>query len=184
VVILPFQTVPLIYDHAQTPPEGWRFYDPAGVWVSGDTLRELEINVAQFRANNGLPPGNPAGELEAKYAKECPWLVSKVGAVPIAREDPVERWVARLWRDPVREREFVENTVTAERLGVCADCPHLGSDYSPSQEVRRRAAILSAGRPINHHSCSAHGWLVSLAALHPRPASPISVQTCWSVGLE
>jgi hypothetical protein len=172
--------VPLIFDHASAPPDGYTFKDPAGVTLTAPSLRELPPKVASFRASNGLPPGNPHAEIEADYRVRYPWLVSKVGLTPATPEDPVSRWLNRAWRSPVKERDFADSQLTEERLLTCAGCSHRVQTHAYSPESRRRLTILGCGRVTDTAVCSVHHWPVGLAAMHSEPETAHQVDGCWA----
>ena len=81
-----------------------------------------------------------AAEVEADYKVRYPWLVSKVGETPVAKEDPVATWLNRAWRSPVKEREFIESVPLGERLSTCANCQFYESSWPYAAEARRRRA--------------------------------------------
>lgn len=172
--------MPLLYDHPQSPPNGYTFTDPSGVPLKRDTLRLLLAAIAEFRTTNGLPPGNPAAEVEADYRVRFPWLVTKVGTVPEVTEDPVSRWVNRLWRLPPKEKDFAESETVRVRLETCVACPHYAPEHSYDAGTARRLTILSVARMQDFSACRAHAWAVGLAALIDHPETQVSVDDCWT----
>jgi hypothetical protein len=174
--------MPLIHDHPQQPPGGHTFNDPSGVTIRADLLADLLTKIASYRAANGLPAGNPAAEVEADYKARHPWLVTKVGVTPPTQEDPIARWLNRQWRAPVKERDFVESTVTSARLATCAQCPFY-VPHSLPPEPTRRMRILGYGRLTDEGACGAHHWIVGLAALQANPDTDYAPEGCWSNGI-
>lgn len=176
--------MPLIFDHAQVPPGGYSFPDPSGVVLRSDGLKPLLGKIAQFRSTNGFPPGNPALEVEAYCLIHHPWLVTKVGAVSPVTEDPVARWINRLWLTPPKEHAFTESVIQDERLAVCAQCPHYVPSHPYSLQSRRRLTILGVGHIKDFGACKAHHWPVGLAALISSPGGePVSGVDCWGSGI-
>lgn len=171
--------MPLILDHAQQPPGGHSFKDASGVLLRDDTLPGLLSKLTRFRQLNGLPAGNPAAEVEADYKVRYPWLVSKVGETPVAKEDPVATWLNRAWRSPVKEREFIESVPLGERLSTCAKCQFYESSWPYTAETRRRMTILGFGRVTDEGVCAVHHWPVGLAALYPKPTTDYRPEGCW-----
>lgn len=174
--------MPLVYDHSQLPPGGFMFTDPSGVTLRADSLRQLPITIAAYRAANGLPSGQPAAEVEADYKVRFPWLVSKVGVIPVVAEDPVAKWLNRQWRTPIKERDFAESTVTTARLTTCSACQYYTA-HKLAAESSRRMKILGYGRLTDESACSVHHWIVGLAALQARPETTHKPEGCWVSGI-
>lgn len=171
--------MPLIHNHPQQPPGGYPFTDPSGVSFVSDSIKALLSQVTTYRAANGLPAGNPEKEVETAYRTQFPWLVSKVGSIPDAKEDPVERWINRQWKSPTREREFVGAEIERVRLEGCAACPYYSPSHVYSQETGRRLTILGAGRIVDRSACMVNHWAVGYAALMPKPEGQ-AVEGCWA----
>lgn len=174
--------MPLLFDHPQSPPGGYSFPDPSGVLLKADNLRGLLGRIASFRATNGFAPGNPAVELETYCKANHPWLVTKVGINPVGYEDPVARWINRMWTTPPKEREFSDAEIVRVRLDTCAACPHYSSFHPFSLNSRRRLEILGVGHIKDHGACKVHHWAVGLAALVNAPEVKIPVEGCWAQG--
>lgn len=171
--------MPLIFDHPAGVPGGYVFKDPSGVLLRGDSLRALIVRIAEYRLTNGLPPGNPTAELESIYRVEHPHLVTKVGVNPVALEDPVSRWINRLWRMPPKEKDFAESETTRIRLEHCPSCPHYAPEHSYDATSARRLTILSHARMTDFSACKAHHWAIGLAALLERPETQVDAEGCW-----
>jgi hypothetical protein len=172
--------VPLIHDHPQSPPGGYPFTDPSGVSFQKDNLRLLLSAIRDFRATNGLPPGNPEAEVEAAYKTLYPWLITRVGTTPIANEDPVARWVGRQWRLPPKEKDFAESETVRTRLETCTACPHYTPEHSYDAGTARRLTILSVARMQDFSACRAHAWSVGLASLIQKPETQVDAEGCWA----
>ncbi len=136
--------------------------------------------IVEFRSTNGFPAGNPEAELEVIYRATNPHLVTKVGVTPVAEEDPVARWVARLWRLPPKEKDFAESETTRVRLETCVTCPHYAAEHSYDAGTARRLAILSHGRMTDFAACDAHHWALGLAALIQSPETQVDAEGCWA----
>lgn len=170
----------LVFDHASSPPGGYTFLDPSGVRQSGKDLRELIANISAYRATNGLPPGNPHAELEAIYKVEHPHLVTKVGVAPVVHEDPIARWVNRLWRLPPKEKDFAESETTRARLETCAACQYYAPIHKFDITTNRRLTILSVARMTDFGACKAHHWAPGMAALMQEPETQVDAEGCWA----
>jgi hypothetical protein len=171
--------VPLLHLHPSQPYGGHTFPDPSGVPIKGKTLQEMLDAIALYRANNGLPSGNPEKEVEAHYRVVHPHLVTPVGSTRDATEDPVARWLARVWRNPPKEKEFIEAEPLRTRLATCAACEHYVADHAFDADARRRLTILGVGHVTDFGACRAHHWACGLAALIPRHSAD-PVKGCWA----
>lgn len=174
--------MPLVFDHAQTPPAGYSFPDPSGFTLKAESLRGLLTRVADYRRTNGFSPGNPASEIEAYYLIHHPWLVTKVGKNPAIIQDPVERWINRMWLNPPKEREFAESETIRSRLETCTTCPNYVESHPFSIETRRRLEVLGVGRISSMSTCKVHHWAVGLAVFINTPEVTVVVEECWAQG--
>lgn len=172
--------VPLVFDHPSGIPGGFRFRDHSGVTLTADTLRGLVKRIAEFRLTNGLPQGNPTTELEVIFRLSAPHLVTKVGVNPPVSEDPVARWINRLWRLPPKEKDFAESETVRERLETCAGCPYYVAEHAYDASAARRLTILSHARMTDFSACKAHSWAVGLAALIQSPETQVDAEGCWA----
>lgn len=181
--------MPLLVNHPQKPPSGHHFQDPSGQILKAESIPALIKAVESYRANNTLPAGDPAAEIERFYAEKFPWLISKVsdgiGAHatlhPTTKSEPLRPWINRMWRNP--PKHWQEAEVAKARLAICEKCPHycdlgfLGPEYS------RRLLILAAGRmAASALHCSAHAWACGLAVWLEDPEVLEDVAGCWACG--
>lgn len=165
-------------DHSRQPPGGYSFPDASGYTLRADSIPALLQAIADYRANNGLHPGDPAAELESHYARLYPWLISKVGAAPKTVEDTVLRWLNRQWRAPVSK--WAEAMTAKKRYAVCQDCPYYEPAHPWSAESVRRLIILGAGRTAGMDGvCRVHHWSVALACAAESLPTTASVNECW-----
>lgn len=170
--------MPLLFDHPREPPGGYHFLDPSSYNIRAKSLRELLFKIAEYRAKNGMPPGNPYKEIETYYSTECPWLISNVGTSPVANEDPIARWINRTWRTP--PSKWAESIQAGTRYGTCLDCPHYVADHSFSPESNRRLLILGAGHLGGMAGiCKVHHWPVALACAVEKMEVTAEVEGCW-----
>lgn len=169
--------MPLIHDHAHQPHGGHFFNDPSGYLIRAKSIKELLASIRLYRANNGFPSGNPEQEIEAFYVTQFPWLVTKVGVVPEAQEDPLERWLNRIWRESARK--FCETVTTEERLAVCEKCEHYYEREYDAQAMRKMT-VITGGRLKEAGSCHAHHWACGVAATLEKPEPRFTVDGCWA----
>lgn len=170
--------VTLVLDSSRQPPGGHSFPDSSGHTLRADSIPDLLTAIADYRAKNGLHPGDPYKELEAYYARLYPWLISRVGSVPSAPEDPCLRWLNRQWRQPVAK--WVEAMTARRRYAQCQGCPHYVPLHPWSGESRRRLLILGGGKTDGMDGvCKAHHWAVGLACAAENLPTPADVPDCW-----
>lgn len=168
----------LITDHSRQPPGGHSFPDESGHTLRADNIPDLLQAIADYRAKNGLHPGDPAAELEALYARLYPWLISKVGTVTKAVEDPTLRWLNRQWRTPVAK--WAEAMTAKKRYAVCQGCPYYAPAHPWSAESTRRLIILGAGKTAGMDGvCKVHHWAVALACAAERLHATATADGCW-----
>jgi hypothetical protein len=170
--------VPLINDHAQLPPSGDFDFTDAGVTLRSKSLKNLLQDIARFRSNNAMPPGNPASEVEAYYCDAYPWLVTKVGEPPAPVEDPVARWLNRIWA--LAPRSFLDSIPAQMRYEVCLKCEFYQEEHAYDTEATRRLMILGAGRTTGRGICEVHHWSIPLAVLIEKPDAAMKVEGCWA----
>jgi len=171
--------VTLILDHPREPPEGHYYPDPSAYTVRAKSLRELLNAISSYRTQNALPAGNVTQEVEDFYRVQFPWLVSKVGVNPVVREDPIARWLNRIWRAPIKD--WAESEKVEGRMATCLACPHYAPDHPFDRDSKRRLYILGGGRFSETGACKVHHWAVGLAMLDEKPEVSVAVEGCWAV---
>lgn len=175
-------------DHVRRPPGGHRF--PEGkVWLHAASVEELAQRIAQFRADNARPLGQPAREIAAYYQQKAPFLVR----ARADREDEVDdlqrvavRTMAIASSPPVL---WPASAPQAEaRLPVCAHCPFQaqwpeGESTSYTFAADIRAAVLTQRRDYQEAGyCTHHQWPIALAQRLKEPAKYARdpVQGCFA----
>lgn len=171
--------MPLIFDHAQSPPPGHYYPDPSGWTIRSPSLRQLLMDIREYRRVNGMMAGNPYTDVENFYKVEFPWLVTPVGTSPLAQIDPLYRWMNRTWMK--KHRPMMETEPIAARLATCLACPHYDPTIQFDEDTMRRMIILGAGKLRIAGICRAHHWPCGLAVLMSDP-EPISsdISGCWA----
>lgn len=172
--------MPLIRDHPQQPLGGHLFADPSGHSIRAKDIDVLLARIIDYRRANGLPPGNPEAEVERDYRTRFPWLVSNVGTIATPPEDPVTKWVKRLWKLP--PKKWVETVEREARAETCITCPH-HKEWTPGVDLGRRITIIGAGRERGglgrcSHFNTACGLMVAIQD-HDLPDAPAC---CWLTG--
>ena len=170
--------MPLIMNHPRKPPAGFPFTDPTGYMFVEQGLAELIKAIATYRANNGFTPGNPAAEVELAYAKDYPWLISKVGLVGTKGIDHEARWIERAWRTKLEK--FVATDPAENRLSICLSCPHYRPDRRYSTDAFRRISVIGKGKYKDVGACAAHHWAVGLAIWVENIETAKPEEGCWA----
>jgi hypothetical protein len=169
--------MPLIYDHPRQPPEGHYFVDPSGHTIRSESIESLISEVVSYRTRNGLTAGNPAKEVEQFYAVKFPWLITNIGTTPVSKEDPITKWINRMWRTPIKD--WSEAEIVEARVERCESCEYYVADHAFGVESTRRLIILGAGRLRSMGVCKAHLWACGLAVLPHKLDSPVKAGGCW-----
>lgn len=169
--------MPLILDHAVSPPEGHHLIDPSGVTIRAGSIQALLTAITSYRAQNGQPAGQPELEVERYYRDKYPWLISKVGTTAATPEDPVVRWLNRAWRTPIKD--WAESETVNARLATCGACEHYAPDHPFDREATRRLIILGAGKLRAAGACKVHHWACGLAVLAREREEDLRVDGCW-----
>lgn len=112
------------------PPQGYVFTDSDGVTHTADSWPHLVRVIAQYRALNRKPPGDPAREITAVVCMQNPSLCQSGGTDPLERVDRegfymrVMGWVVRQI-DRIRKKELrhVNAIIARERANICRECP-------------------------------------------------------------
>jgi hypothetical protein len=175
--------VPLIIDHPHAPPSGHYCVDSTGVTFRAKDIPTLGKAITLYRTNNALPAGNPLAEIETFYAVHFPWLISKTGDAPVPpKEDFIQSWINRLWRNPPKQTQWAESETAKARLQVCSLCPFNMPRGIVADVNLRRLIILGAGRIAATSSCcSLHRWDCGLAVWieDPESAAEAPAPGCW-----
>lgn len=185
--------MPLLYNHAKPPPNGYDFTDPSGVSFNEKSLYDLVTKVQKYRTINGLPMGNPEAEIEAVYATKYPWLVSvyqpdhqkPVKPTETPKEAHYSEWLAKLWKAQIKESELADDDVVELRVHRCGGCKYLadsadGLSESVRIDTTRRISVLSKGEFFQlTPSCKLHNWHCGLAAMLRNPKTDKEYDGCW-----
>lgn len=176
----------------------WTFPDPAAGVVRGTNLEDLVSNVADFRAANGIPAGDPGTEVIEYLCTHNPGLckerrgpapASGSPAPPASPErkfgDRVADWVAERASQP---QTPVAPDVIRRRAAVCLGCPFnvpFKSGCSACQRRLTRAINrLTAGYPKRATdglgACSHFVWSNALAVGSDIVMSKTVPANCWA----
>lgn len=163
----------------QRLPIGGHHFPEPGKMIRGESFKEVEDRLKEFRVINGKPAGNPKQEILNYYAEMFPYMV-QYGKEGEAYQPPTSNfvrfrhWVQTVWKNPPKKL-IIDKEATA-RWEVCQKCPFnakpdWGKDQE-AQEVERRAFLLRAGRsvPEGLGYCTLHRADISVLSLLDNPA--------------
>lgn len=146
-------------------PYGGHHYPDYGITFKGDSFKEVETKLRDFRLHNNIPIGEPDQDILCFYAMHWPWLV----AVDREREDtPKENaqfaawrdWIHKTWKNP--PKRLVTTKEAKDRWAICSTCPFNRpwdfSENKESAEITRRAFLLRKGQdvPSDLQFCDLH----------------------------
>ncbi len=172
-------------NYPRIPTGGWRYPDPSGVILYGESSAELIDAIVAFRRQNGLPEGAPEKEVTMFYAENYPDFVElseDTEKEPIkSRSDFIYEWTAKLWRDPPK---LIPVKLAANRVKTCEACPFLKA-FAPqvseiSRLINRKLVVLGQGNAdLGLGFCSAHNVHAGLMCLIRDPKVKHSPDCCW-----
>lgn len=157
--------------------------------MKADTIPELVAKIADYRIQNGLPPGDPIGEVTDYYAIHYPFAIEngdrKDRPVDDKLKHNVYSWVNAMWKTPPKEHLELEDA--GARVEKCLKCPFrrdVIQDLSPEgNEIRRRTYLLSKGLLWDNSAgvCEDYEWDNRLAVLihHEDKARIGALKFCW-----
>lgn len=113
------------------PKRGYVFTDAEGVTHVGDNWPHLVRVVAQYRAMNRKPPGDPAAEITVMVCSAEPDLCHKKGPSVLESKDKetffvkIQDWTSRRLMEARRRiLRFVKPLDAANRADLCRKCPY------------------------------------------------------------
>jgi len=120
----------LILNPNMAPFSGFRFRESDGTLI-GAGGRDLTIaKIREYRKINGLPEGDPGGELDAQMCKKHPGVCKEGNkVVPVDSPKPKEALKGRVLRwlnsqSKNASKEFASADEAKARANVCAKCPN------------------------------------------------------------
>jgi len=117
-----------LLDTLETPPRGWEVVDESsGRLLKAETFQELVKRLANYRKDNGLPPGDPEAEIHSYLCSRFP---ERCGREPAAlkfkeglgKED-VESYLA-FFKEVVLKKGGVPQEQADARAATCTSCPY------------------------------------------------------------
>lgn len=157
-------------EKAHKAPYGGHHYPEYGVTFRGDSFKEVEQKVRDFRIANNIPLGEPDQDILCFYAIHWPWLI----AVDHGAEDPKSNdqfeawraWIHKTWKNP--PVKLVTQREAKDRWAVCSTCPFNRpwdfKETKESSELTRRAYLLRKGQDVPDDLCFCDLHRADLAA--------------------
>ena len=178
---------------------GYTYVDKMGTRISGTTLPDLISRVRRWRELNGLPVGDPTGDVHEYLCKRNPSYCRGAGAPPPpappnpnmrALSERVLAWLGRIgsaFKSPVRS---VDTGVLASRMEACRACaynkPYVAAcrGCSATSLAVRRAWVTGPAASVSEgvHACAQYGYDAAVAAqLGPdkMPPDRHAPSGCW-----
>ena len=175
-----------LFHHSQ-PVDGYSFV------IDKHTIREQKYKavvakIAEYRKNNGLPPGDPEHDLAAYTQKDYPWLVeTRNDAVSNAGSEEAlsQEYVSTVWK--MAPNKQVEPNVQRDRFSKCLECPKYILLDTDSETIRKSTALASSllrdiVKGHDHGFCEHHLWVCSVACTlqeNKSLANPEVLNKCW-----
>ena len=155
------------------PKDGYRFKEQDGTLLVGDSWRGITARVVAYRKRNGLPPGDPAKEINDQRCQTNPESCFQDSGPQHAAAVRVTTLKSRVlqWFSRVREAgrrtptEFASTELAQARANVCAGCPQNQSlpdgCSSCKAAVKELRVEVIGGRPADprlvNHGCNVLG---------------------------
>lgn len=146
------------------PIEGWHYLEGEHKIV-GESPEDVEQKLFDFRIRNGMPPGDPHGDMIKFWFIKSPEFVEHGSgdADGSARIDSGQLGGVLLWLQRLIQQGpdlEIGPGVAEQRASICAHCPcnvPLSGDPGIKSEVDRRSFILRKGEIVpSLHFCSHH----------------------------
>lgn len=176
--------------HMSQPEGGWSFIIPDGPILSSDKVGEpglesVKKQIADYRAANGYPAGDPEHDIAKSYALRCPWLILEVPEA-LKESNDAEAWIHRMWRS--FPQGMAEARVRDERFEQCLQCAHFEplDTTDISNEGLRRLMLMNPVKTRTEHGwCLLRGWIPSVVVQQHQPIAFADHQEvhkdCWLV---
>lgn len=187
----------LVFNPNLYPPDGYRFRDADGTLFKGESWRDVRRQVAEYRARNGMPPGDPEAEINAQQCAQTPGLCHGDKPAPVRLQgsgsngnERVLNWLGSILisRRQNGTPAVVSAAEAVRRAAICALCPRqkaLSSACEACLNTIRdsRKVILNGEKPVHAalHPCSVLGEdCISSVHLDLAPSSdPELPSSCW-----
>ncbi|NOS67374.1 MAG: hypothetical protein HOO67_03345 [Candidatus Peribacteraceae bacterium] len=187
----------LIFNPNLYPPSGYIFQDADGTKFRGESWRDVRRQIAEYRARNGMPAGDPEAEINAQQCAQTPGLCHGDKPVPVRTtnsgtngNERVMNWLGSILisRRQNGTPAVVDKSTARERAAICALCSRqralsAACDACLNTIRDSRKAILGGEKPVHEalHTCGVLGEdCVSSVHLDLAPvADPELPGNCW-----
>ena len=115
------------------PPDGFTFIEPNGSVIQSLSKEGLYLAVAQYRLDNGIPPGDPVTEVDASIEEskrratgmwpEFPPHQQFSDRIPKTIRERVTTWAANRFQKAQEAISYVQSFEAEERAEICEQCP-------------------------------------------------------------
>jgi hypothetical protein len=163
--------------------------------IRSSTFKGVVDLLTDYRIQNGIPLGDPSGEVTLYYAKNWPWMVTVDENQEIIHEDNPyynewRAWVQSTWKrgDP----KMLHKREAADRWAICEKCPYAEgqswADTKESQELDKRAFLYRRAEwaPRKLKFCSLHkadigtlSFLQDAKSYSAKKESEPNYDKCW-----
>lgn len=187
----------LVFNPNLYPPDGYRFKDANGTLFKGESWRDVRRQVKEYRARNGMPPGDPEAEINAQQCAQTPGLCHGDKPAPVrtttSGSNGNERVLNWLGSVLIARRQngtpaLVDKAAARARAAICAVCPRqkalsAACDSCLNTIRDSRKVILNGETPV-HQGLSTCGVLgedtVSSVHLDLAPLDEFDLPlNCW-----
>lgn len=189
-----FSRVPLRFNPALFPPNGWVFHY-AGLDFKGGSRAELTQKVAFWFSSNGIPR-DAASEIEAQLCSNHPGYCREEEPSPEDQETLVARrqeYLSGKFHSVLQakpsENPFAAQGVVSARSAICSACQFNVSDprgcsSCVTASAATRAQILTRAKltGIKTGTCAFHGVDLPVAVRlseQKRRGEAVSPSNCW-----
>lgn len=179
------------------PPDGYRFRDSDGTLFKGESWRDVRRQVAEYRARNQMPAGDPESEINVQQCAQTPGLCHGDKPAPVrtpsSGSNGNERVLNWLGSVLISRRQngtpaVLDRETARARAAICALCPRqralsAACDACLNTIRDSRKVILNGEKPA-HEGLSTCGVLgedtVSSVHLDLAPVEELELPTnCW-----
>lgn len=110
------------------PPGGWKFLE-SGFEFEAQTFSDLEKVVAEYRAANGIPKGDPGQEIMQQIEGNNPsFSINQPKPMPLDITAQIKSFAATLSRWIMSGGKLVDQNTANIRTSTCAGCHNNVSD--------------------------------------------------------
>lgn len=157
--------MPIEFNRNMYPPDGRVYMESDGTRFRGDSWRDLEAKVAEYRRLRGMPAGDVSADINAQLCAKYPSFCGDTSPRPIANahsltfNQRVLHWVAHMLgvkRSNPTLFTRASDEEAAARAAICARCPAqqglVQSCEACIRSVETGRRVLLDGAPSRHQN--------------------------------